>query len=45
MACIGAGLVLAFQTIQVYIVDSFTLYTASGTRPLTWLDMYSKSKL
>ncbi|KAF8827318.1 hypothetical protein HHX47_DHR5001040 [Lentinula edodes] len=27
---VGAGMILAFQAIQVYIVDVFTLYAASG---------------
>ena len=30
---VGAGMVMNFQTIQTYIIDSFTLYTASGTPP------------
>lgn len=27
---VGAGIVLNFQSVQVYVVDAFTLYAASG---------------
>ncbi|KAJ3917217.1 MFS polyamine transporter [Lentinula edodes] len=34
---VGAGMILAFQAIQVYIVDVFTLYAASGIASVSCL--------
>lgn len=31
IACVGAGLILVFQSTQTYVVDAFTLHAASGT--------------
>ena len=30
IACFGAGMIVSFQAIQTYIIDSFTLHAASG---------------
>lgn len=30
IACIGAGMIISFQAIQTYIIDSFTLHAASA---------------
>ncbi|KAJ4478953.1 MFS polyamine transporter [Lentinula aciculospora] len=34
---VGAGMILAFQAIQIYIVDVFTLYAASGIASVSCL--------
>lgn len=31
IALVGAGTILNFQSIQTYIIDTFTLHAASGT--------------
>ncbi|KIK52998.1 hypothetical protein GYMLUDRAFT_49575 [Collybiopsis luxurians FD-317 M1] len=35
--CIGVGMILAFQSIQIYVVDVFTLYAASGIAAVSCL--------
>lgn len=30
MSMVGAGMILSFQSIQTYLVDTFTLFAASG---------------
>ncbi|TFK23895.1 MFS polyamine transporter [Coprinopsis marcescibilis] len=37
IACVGAGLVLNFQSIQTYVVDAFTLYAASALAAVSCL--------
>ncbi|TBU33785.1 MFS general substrate transporter [Dichomitus squalens] len=34
---VGAGMILNFQSIQIYIIDAFTLHAASATPILFWL--------
>ncbi|PPQ70272.1 hypothetical protein CVT26_014561 [Gymnopilus dilepis] len=43
IACIGAGLILVFQSMQTFVVDAFTLHAASGFGfPLFANAMYNK---
>ncbi|TEB30734.1 MFS polyamine transporter [Coprinellus micaceus] len=37
IACVGAGLILNFQAIQTYVVDSFTLHAASALAAVSFL--------
>ncbi|PPQ70367.1 hypothetical protein CVT24_013142 [Panaeolus cyanescens] len=37
IACVGAGLILNFQAIQTYAVDSFTLHAASALAAISFL--------
>jgi hypothetical protein len=34
IALVGAGVVTTFQSIQTYVIDSFTLHAASGEIPV-----------
>lgn len=35
LVLIGAGVILTFQSIQTYVIDTFTLHAASGALPLS----------
>ncbi|KAF9560806.1 MFS general substrate transporter [Agrocybe pediades] len=37
IGCVGCGLVLIFQSIQTYVIDSFTLYAASALAAVSFL--------
>ncbi|KAJ2916653.1 hypothetical protein MD484_g3756, partial [Candolleomyces efflorescens] len=37
IACVGAGMILTFQAIQTYVVDSFTLHAASALAAVSCL--------
>ncbi|KAG5652151.1 hypothetical protein H0H81_006135 [Sphagnurus paluster] len=37
VACIGAGIILLFQSIQTYVVDAFTLHAASALAAVSCL--------
>ncbi|KAF9044167.1 MFS polyamine transporter [Panaeolus papilionaceus] len=37
IACVGAGMILTFQAIQTYVVDSFTLHAASALAAVSFL--------
>lgn len=39
IALLGAGLVLVFQSIQTYVVDTFTLHAASGESPFYCMEL------
>lgn len=37
LACVGAGIVLNFQSIQTYVIDAFTLHAASALAAVSFL--------
>ncbi|PPQ78471.1 hypothetical protein CVT25_011866 [Psilocybe cyanescens] len=37
IACVGSGMVLVFQSMQTYVIDSFTLYAASALAAVSFL--------
>jgi hypothetical protein len=37
IVCVGAGMILTFQAIQTYVVDSFTLHAASALAAVSCL--------
>lgn len=37
IACVGAGVILNFQSIQTYVIDAFTLHAASALAAVTFL--------
>ncbi|KAF9026398.1 MFS polyamine transporter [Hymenopellis radicata] len=37
MALVGAGMILSFQSIQTYLVDTFTLFSASALAAVTFI--------
>ncbi|KAJ6585509.1 MFS polyamine transporter [Mycena capillaripes] len=37
IALVGAGIILSFQSIQIYVVDAFTLYAASALAAVAFL--------
>ncbi|KAH9942895.1 MFS polyamine transporter [Amylocystis lapponica] len=37
IACVGAGIILNFQCIQTYVIDTFTLHAASALAAVTFL--------
>ncbi|KAI0057755.1 MFS polyamine transporter [Artomyces pyxidatus] len=36
VACVGAGTILVFQSVQTYVIDSFTLHAASALAAVTF---------
>jgi hypothetical protein len=47
IALVGAGTIVAFQSVQAYVIDSFTLHAASGAvqSRLRWLPLLTPSWL